>query len=221
MAPEGVIPAAIPAVGCAILFLVGWNMAGTFMAAAVVAVLLFFRDPERVIEAEEGQILSPADGKIVAVDRRRLDRYLESDCLRISVFMSIFNVHVNRIPADGKVIGVNHIQGGFRMAHLDDVSAENERTEILLEDDQGRRSLLVQVAGLVARRIVCRILPGEEVRRGQRFGLICFGSRVDLYLPLETEARVGVGDMVRAGLSVIAELSVKEDKPAPESAPEP
>ncbi|UCF30671.1 MAG: phosphatidylserine decarboxylase family protein [bacterium] len=209
IANEGLIRAAFPGVACVVLFLAGWNAPGTVMAAVTVAVLLFFRDPERAITADAGQILSPADGRVVAVDRPREDRYLGTDSLRVSVFMSIFNVHINRIPCDGKVLEVNHVPGGFRMAHLDDVGAENERMEVLLEDPGGRRSLMVQVAGLVARRIICRVAPGTDVGRGERYGLICFGSRVDLYLSSEAEARVRIGDRVRAGLSVVAELPAR------------
>ncbi len=206
VASEGLTRAAVPALACVVLFLAGWNTAGSVMAAVVAAVLLFFRDPERPIDAADGQVLSAADGRVVGVDRVREDRYLKSDCLRISVFMSIFNVHINRIPVDGKVVEANHVPGGFRMAHLDDVGAENERTEVLIEDSGDRRTLMVQVAGLVARRIVCRAAPGMEVKRGQRFGLICFGSRVDLYLPSVMEPKVRIGDRVRAGLSVVAEF---------------
>jgi phosphatidylserine decarboxylase len=107
---------------------------------------------------------------------------------------------------DARVIAVKHVQGGFAMAHLDDAGTVNERTEILLEDVSGRKSLLVQVAGLVARRIICRLSEGDDVVRGSRFGLICFGSRVDLYLPAHAQPRVGIGSRVRAGQSVLARM---------------
>jgi phosphatidylserine decarboxylase len=104
------------------------------------------------------------------------------------------------------VVEVNHIPGGFKMAHLEEAGLENERSEVVLEDEKGRRSLIVQVAGLVARRIICHLSPGDQVKAGERFGLICFGSRVDVYLPPETEPRVSVGDRVKAGISVIGAL---------------
>ena len=204
-AKEGLIPAAVSLVAAVVLLILGVTSAGLFLVLVSAAVLLFFRDPERVIGAGEGEILSPADGKVVAVDGAA-GRLIEGPALRISVFMSVFNVHINRIPLDGTVVDVKHHSGGFRMAHLDQASVENERTEILMEDDRGRRSLMVQVAGLVARRIICRLSAGDRVKRGERFGLICFGSRVDVYLPPETEPAVAVGDKVRAGLSVIGTL---------------
>jgi phosphatidylserine decarboxylase len=118
--------------------------------------------------------------------------------------MNVLNVHINRIPVDGKVLTVRHIPGGFVMAHLEDAAVSNERTEVLIEDDEGRHYLMVQIAGLVARRIICRLRKGDEVKAGQRFGLICFGSRVDLYMPRDVSVLVSVGDRVRAGLSVMA-----------------
>jgi phosphatidylserine decarboxylase len=189
-----------------ILFFLGVPVAGMFLLFAAVGILLFFRDPNRVVAEGSGRILSAADGRVIAVESTVESRYLHADALRISVFMSIFNVHINRIPADYRVLDVKRITGGFRMAHLDEASLENERTEILLEDESGRRSLMVQVAGLVARRIICRLEPGDLVKTGNRFGLICFGSRVDLYLPPETVPAVEVGDKVKAGLSVLGTL---------------
>ena len=206
VAREGVWHISIPLSVAIVLFILGYLVAGAFAAAAAVASALFFRDPERSNSARPGDILSPADGRIVAVDRVEEDRYLDSEALRISVFMSIFNVHVNRIPMDAKVISVKHVPGGFAMAHLDDAGTINERTEILLEDGSGRKSLLVQVAGLVARRIVCRLSAGDSVIRGNRFGLICFGSRVDLYLPAAAVPGVEIGNRVRAGQSVLASM---------------
>ena len=204
VAREGIPHISIAAVLAAVLMVTGLPGAGAATAAVSVAVALFFRDPERRCTASPGEILSPADGRIVAVDRVREDRYLDSESLRISVFMSIFNVHINRVPMDSTVVDVKHVQGGFAMAHLDDAGLINERTEILLQDQSGRKSLLVQVAGLVARRIVCRLKAGDEITRGSRFGLICFGSRVDLYLPPEAKVNVAIGNRVRAGQSVLA-----------------
>jgi phosphatidylserine decarboxylase len=188
------------------LFLAGQIALGTAAGAVALAVALFFRDPERIASVEEGDVLSPADGRIVAVDTGEENRFLGSRARRISVFMSVFNVHINRIPADGTILAVRHVPGGFAMAHLDDVGVLNERTEIHMEDHKGRQSLMVQVAGLVARRIICRLQAGDEVKRGERFGLICFGSRVDIYLPMEAEPNVKVGDKVTAGKTVLARM---------------
>jgi phosphatidylserine decarboxylase len=205
VAKEGIPHISIPSILAVVLFLLGFPGGGAVVGTVAVAVALFFRDPERVGSAVPGDVLSPADGRIVAVDRVE-DNRLGGEALRISVFMSIFNVHVNRIPMDARVVSVKHVSGGFAMAHLDAAGVINERTEIFLEDGSGRKSLLVQVAGLVARRIICRLNEGEEVIRGNRFGLICFGSRVDLYLPAEAQPMVEIGARVRAGQSVLAQM---------------
>ena len=206
IAREGIPHISIPSFLAVALFLMGFPVGGAVAGTVAVAVALFFRDPERADSAVPGDILSPADGRIVAVDRVEESRHLGEGALRISVFMSIFNVHINRIPMDARVVTVKHVPGGFAMAHLDDAGVINERTEILLEDGSGRRSLLVQVAGLVARRIICRLSEGDDVVRGSRFGLICFGSRLDLYLPVEAQPRVEIGARVRAGQSVLAQM---------------
>ncbi|MEE8319544.1 MAG: phosphatidylserine decarboxylase family protein [bacterium] len=206
IAREGLIPTLIPAVCSIVLLSAGIKGFSLLLAVLAVGIALFFRDPVRIVNIRDNDIVSPADGRIVAVDRREEKKHLGGDSLRISVFMSIFNVHINRIPADGRVVEVNHIPGGFKMAHLEEAGLENERSEVVLEDEKGRRSLIVQVAGLVARRIICHLSPGDQVKAGERFGLICFGSRVDVYLPPETEPRVSVGDRVKAGISVIGAL---------------
>lgn len=203
IAAEGRLPSAALIVGAVLSGIAGLTVFSAVLALAALGIALFFRDPERQNNAAPGDFLSPADGRVVSVGSTGRNTEAGEDPLRISVFMSVFNVHINRVPRDGVVVDVKHIQGGFRMAHLDDASLENERTEILMEDGQGRRSLMVQVAGLVARRIICRLKPGDKVIAGERFGLICLGSRVDLYLPAGTEAKVKPGDRVRAGISVI------------------
>ncbi len=206
VAKEGILHISIPSILAVVLFLMGFPVGGTVVGTVALAVALFFRDPQRANSAVPGDILSPADGRIVAVDRVEEKRHLGDGVLRISVFMSIFNVHVNRIPMDSKVVTVKHVEGGFAMAHLDAAGVINERTEILLEDGSGRRCLMVQVAGLVARRIICRLSEGDDVVMGNRFGLICFGSRVDLYLPVEAQPLVEIGARVRAGQTVLAQL---------------
>jgi phosphatidylserine decarboxylase len=207
IAGEGLVFSAVPAVLTAILLAAGLTGWGVFAAVVTVSVALFFRDPEREIRAEAGFILSPADGTIVSVDVRPEDRYLGGDALRICIFMSVFNVHINRVPADCEVLEVRHHSGSFKMAHLEEASVVNERTEILMADSQGRRSLMVQIAGLVARRIICRLEPGDKLKTGDRFGLIRFGSRVDIHLSANTRPAVKVGDKVRGGLTVLGELN--------------
>jgi phosphatidylserine decarboxylase len=196
----------IPAVLTALLFLSGINLAGIVGAMTTLAVIWFFRDPERVSRPLEGEVLCPADGRVVAVNSAGTT-HTDAEGFKVSVFMSVFNVHINRVPVDGRILSVRHVPGGFAMAHLDDAGVTNERTEILLEDDTGKRYLVVQIAGLLARRIICRLEKGDAVKAGQRFGLICFGSRVDLYMPSDASPLVKMGDRVRGGLSILAKVS--------------
>ena len=165
----------------------------------------FFRDPHRTIPQTPGVVLSPADGRIVLVGRAR-DPYLERDALKISVFMNVFNVHSNRSPAAGTVQRRWYHAGSFLNAALDKASAENERMAVHLRTDQGVDIVFVQIAGLVARRILCYANQGERLERGQRYGFIRFGSRVDVYLPVSASAKVAVGDTVTAGISALAAL---------------
>ena len=181
--------------------------------AAVAGVLTlfflnFFRDPDRVTPAGEALVTSPADGKVVAVlDDVEESRFLNRTCQRVSIFMSPLNVHVNRLPVTGRVVAVEHTPGRFHAAYLDKASEFNERNAVVVEDARGERVVFVQIAGQLARRIVCRIAPGEDVRRGDRYGMIMLGSRLDLYLPRGVDIRVKVGDHVAAGTSVIGAYS--------------
>jgi len=170
-------------------------------------ICLFFRDPDRLVPGGEGVVVSPADGKVIKVEPVEQTPYYEGACTRISVFMSVFNVHVNRSPHEGTVRRVDYHPGKFFSANLDKASADNEHNALLLEGPDGKRVGFVQIAGLVARRIICAVQPGDTLKRGQRFGMICFGSRLDIYLPVDTEIRVAVGDKVQAGTSVLARWS--------------
>jgi phosphatidylserine decarboxylase len=175
------------------------------LVLAVGFCLYFFRDPERRAPADERLVVSPADGKVVAVVQEREERVLQAPTTRVSIFMSPLDVHVNRNPVSGAVALVRHTAGKFRAAFADKASLDNERNAVVLESG-GRRYLVVQIAGALARRIVCRVRPGDRVQRGERFGMIMFGSRVDLFLPVGVEPVVKLGDRVRAGTSVIAEV---------------
>lgn len=201
----------------------GWP----FIAAAVVAALLvswwgglawsaplwlivafvvqFFRDPPRAVPAQANAVLSPADGRIVKVADAR-DPYTARDALLVSVFMNVFNVHSNRSPVDATVQRVEYAAGKFVNADLDKASTENERNALVLQLDSGERITVVQVAGLIARRILCYVKPGDRLVRGQRYGFIRFGSRVDVYLPRTARPRVAVGDKVYATTTILAEL---------------
>lgn len=168
-------------------------------------VLQFFRDPARVVAGDAKSVLSPADGRIVVVEPAR-DPWLERDCLKISVFMNVFNVHSNRSPVDGEVIRRWYHPGKFISADLDKASTENERNALHLRTADGQDVTCVQVAGLIARRILCYVEAGKELVRGERYGFIRFGSRVDLYLPKDVRVKVGVGETVRATSTILAEL---------------
>jgi phosphatidylserine decarboxylase len=170
-----------------------------------VFVLQFFRDPARPVPQGDNLVLSPADGRIVAIIPSR-DPWLERDALKISVFMNVFNVHSNRSPVDGSVVRRWYHPGRFVNAALDKASTENERNALHIRSRQGHDITCVQVAGLIARRILCYVDAGAALNRGQRYGFIRFGSRVDLYLPLESRAKVVIGDKVSATSTVLAEL---------------
>ncbi len=170
------------------------------------AVAYFFRDPPRKIPAKEGIVVSPADGKILEVTQVNEDRFLKRPAQKITIFLSVFNVHINRMPVSGRIKNIYYNPGKFLMAYAPKASLENEQNAVWLEGEKGREFLVVQIAGWIARRIVCKIGPGDFVERGQRFGLIRFGSRVDLYLPLGCELLVKPGDRVKGGESILARL---------------
>ena len=168
-------------------------------------VLQFFRDPPRTLPANPNAIVSPADGKIVFVGKAR-DPYLSRDALKISVFMNVFNVHSNRSPVDGVIQNVWYHPGRFVNAALDKASEQNERNALWIKTASGNDITCVQIAGLVARRILCYVGKGDSLVRGQRYGFIRFGSRVDLYLPLDAYVKVSIGNKVFATSSVLAEI---------------
>ena len=180
---------------------------GTFLLLATLAVASFFRDPERDVPEGDNLVVSPADGKVVAVDAEASSQSLPGEKLqRLSIFMSPANDHVNRIPRSGTVVSVKHTPGKFVAAYRENASVENERNEVAIRDEKGRPIIFVQIAGLLARRIICRLTPGQAVRQGERFGLIMFGSRVDVYMPKSAILRVHIGEHVRAGADILAEF---------------
>jgi phosphatidylserine decarboxylase len=201
----------------------GWPfIAGTVVAAVLVSalagfawsiplwivalfVIQFFRDPPRAVPTQANAVLSPADGRIVKVEKVA-DPYTGRESLLISVFMNVFNVHSNRAPVDGTVERVAYSPGKFVNADLDKASTENERNALVIQLAGGERIAVVQVAGLIARRILCYVKAGDALKRGQRYGFIRFGSRVDVYLPLSARPRVAVGDKVAATSTILAEL---------------
>jgi len=180
----------------------------------------FFRDPERITPVREGLIISPADGVVKMIDKAPPPKELnmgDKDRWRICVFMNVFNVHVNRIPISGTVTALNYRPGKFLNASLDKASELNERQSLGLTLDGGKDIAFVQIAGLVARRILCDVTEGKEMKTGERFGMIRFGSRVDVYLPDGVKPMVAVGQTAIAGETVIADIQAKEPVRAGES----
>jgi phosphatidylserine decarboxylase len=171
----------------------------------VAFIVQFFRDPPRAVPQAPGAVLAPADGRVVKVEPAR-DPWLDRDALKISVFMNVFNVHSNRSPVDGTVVNAWYHAGSFVNAALDKASVENERNALHLRTADGHDVTCVQIAGLIARRILCYAKPGDALARGQRYGFIRFGSRVDVYLPPASAPRVAVGDVVAATTTILAVL---------------
>ena len=163
----------------------------------------FFRDPERPIPQEPGVVISPADGKVIALDEVQEEKFLGRPAKRVSIFMNVFDVHVNRAPVAGRVAASNHRDGCYKVAWHPCADQVNEQQATLLEAEAGRRVLVVQIAGLLARRIISFVTPGQTLARWERLGMICFGSLVDLYLPPDTEFLVQVGDKVQAGSTIL------------------
>ena len=207
IAKEGYPFIAFSALFSVILAILGYSVACFCLLTLTAFVLYFFRDPERVASDDNDAVISPADGKIIFVGKVADSPYELGDTLKISIFMSVFNVHVNRIPFTGRIKGIQYYPGKFFSANLDKASKKNEHNAVLLETEQGKDICFVQVAGLIARRIICHISPQDQVLRGQRFGIICFGSRLDVYLPADADVDVNVGDMVQAGTSVLGKLN--------------
>ena len=172
-------------------------------------ILQFFRDPPRVTTGGDSAVSAPADGRVIVIDEAR-DPYTNQTSLKISIFMNVFNVHSNRIPVSGTVDAKQYYPGRFFNAALDKASDNNERNALLLTSKEGHRVTCVQIAGLIARRILCYVDEGSNVIKGERFGFIRFGSRVDLYLPRTTKVLVSLGDKVVGGETLVAELPISE-----------
>lgn len=206
LAAEGVPFVIISGVISILLFLAGWLIPAIFFSLLTLFIIWFFRNPQRNIPAGKNLVVSPADGKIIVVKKGEVDRVLKKRMVKISIFMNVFNVHVNRIPCKGKIVDILYNPGKFVSANLDKASLENEQNAVVLETEKGEKVLFIQIAGLIARRIVCRLKTGQRVERGERFGLIRFGSRVDVYLPETADIKVSIGQKVKGGESILAAL---------------
>ena len=218
--PEGWRFAALFAIASGLLFWV-WVPLGWIGVVLTLWCVYFFRNPDRAVPQGEGLVIAPADGRICMITETRLpneldresdresDRDEEDKRIRVSIFMNVFNVHVNRAPVPGKILAAPYVKGKFLNADLDKASDANERQILLMETgDQTTETIgIVQIAGLVARRIRCDVVPGQVLKAGERFGLIRFGSRVDVYLPAGVAPLVSVGQLTTAGETVLADLS--------------
>ena len=189
-----------------IAFFAGFTWVAVLLLFMTLFVIWFFRNPERTTPENPLQLISPADGKVIGVEEVASEEDPNRTLTKISIFMNVFNVHVNRIPFSGEVLSIRYKPGKFLSADLDKASALNERNTVLIRTDDGREIRVVQIAGLIARRIVCWLKEGMKVTKGERFGLIRFGSRVELFIPPGTMLRVKKGDKVRAGETPIGEL---------------
>jgi phosphatidylserine decarboxylase len=188
-----------------LLFAFGWKNTALVSLVLTLFVLFFFRDPDRAIPEGKGIVVSPADGKVIVIKDIYEPAYLKQEVKQISIFLSVFNVHVNRAPIGGAVEAVKYNPGKFHVASVDKASLDNEQTAMLI--DSGKDKILVkQIAGLIARRIICYARPGDTITTGERYGLIRFGSRVDLFLPRTAEIKVKLGDRVRGAQDVIGVL---------------
>lgn len=194
-------------VAVGLTLLLWWLAGGIGLAIGLLAlgfVVNFFRDPERSPPADPTAIVSPADGRVIKIAQLQDDRFLNGPATLVSIFMSPLDVHVNRIPWTGKVVDVRYNPGKYLRAFADKASLDNEQNAVIVQDGDGRTLCFVQIAGFIARRIVCKIRPGDAVERGRRYGMIMFGSRADIYLPPGAEVAVKLGDRTRGAETVLA-----------------
>ena len=184
----------------------GWTPVAVLAAGLTVFVSWFFRNPARVIPEGPGLVVAPGDGKVIAIEEEFEPRYLKDRSLRITIFLNVFDVHINRIPCEGVIEDVQYQPGLFLVASKPEATIKNEQNALMIKAASGAKVLCVQVAGLIARRIVCWVSPQERAKLGERFGLIRFGSRMDTFLPIGTKLRVAVGDRVKGGATILGDL---------------
>ncbi len=189
--------------------LFGFEILSIILAVLTIFIIYFFRDPERIPPQEQYAMVSPADGKVVDIDNALEENFLNREMKRIGIFLSITDCHVNRFPVTGRVLNTKHTPGKFFIADLRRSSKENERLATLIETDDKQEIVIVQVAGFIARRIVSYVSVGDLLQKGDRFGMIKFGSRVDIYIPLTCEVLISVGDKVRGGETILGWLKGK------------
>jgi phosphatidylserine decarboxylase len=185
-------------------FLAGWMALGIILGIIGIAIAGFFRDPERQAPLGEGLVVSPADGKVVNIAGVEGDPLFRGSATRVSIFLSPLDVHINRTPVEGKIAKITYQRGKFLAAYKEEASQRNEQNALSIVDSKGRTLGVVQIAGVMARRIICRAKPGDQLARGERFGLIMFGSRTDTYLPEGCQVAVTEGQRVKGGETVLA-----------------
>lgn len=206
IARQGYSSIAIGLIGVALFLWWGVTAGWVLFSLISLFVISFFRDPERRSPTDEKTILSPADGRVLLIEKKDMTPFSTGEAIKISVFMSVFNCHVNRIPLSGRIEEIIYRTGKFFSANQDRASAQNEQNALLLRTAEGLEISFIQVAGLIARRIVCWAKPGSVMKRGERFGMIRFGSRVDIFLPIAARIRIQRGDKVKAGITIIGEI---------------
>ncbi len=205
-AKEGIPFIAVPAGVTLLSAVLGWPVVACVGAIATLFSAWFFRNPARVVPQGPNLVVAPGDGKVIAVEEEFEPRYLKERSLRVTIFLNVFDVHINRMPCDGVIEDVQYQPGLFLVASKPEATLRNEQNTMMIKTHEGIKVLCVQVAGLIARRIVCWISPRDRAIRGERYGLIRFGSRMDTFLPMDTKLRVAVGERVKGGETILGEL---------------
>ena len=205
-AKEGIPFIAVPAGVTLVTALLGWSFLAVVGAVATLFSAWFFRNPARIIPRGPKLVVAPGDGKVIAVEEEFEPRYLKERSVRVTIFLNVFDVHINRMPCDGMIENVQYQPGLFMVASKPEATFMNEQNSLMIKTHEGIKVLCVQVAGLIARRIVCWVSPQDRAVRGERYGLIRFGSRMDTFLPIGTNLRVAVGQRVKGGETILGEL---------------
>lgn len=205
-AKEGIPFIAVPAAVTLLTGWLGWPIVASVSALVALFVAWFFRNPARAVPLGSNLVVAPGDGKVIAIEEEFEPRYLKERAIRLTIFLNVFDVHINRVPCDGVIEDVQYQPGLFLVASKPEATLRNEQNAIMIKAHEGIKVLCVQVAGLIARRIVCWISPRDRAIRGERFGLIRFGSRMDTFLPMGTTLRVAVGERVKGGETILGEL---------------
>lgn len=206
IAKEGIPFVGTAAGGTLVAGLLGWTIPALVAGGLTLFTVWFFRNPARAIPQGPGLVVAAGDGKVVAIEEEFEPRFLKEKSIRVSIFLNVFDVHINRVPCEGVVEQVQYQPGEFLVASKPEATLKNEQNAIVVRTAQGGRVVCVQVAGLIARRIVCWLSQGDRVARGERYGLIRFGSRMDTFLPLGSTMKVAVGDHVKGGETVVGVL---------------